>query len=359
MRNLLFPLGALYGAAVWIRNRMFDHGILKSKSYRFPIIGVGNITVGGTGKTPHVEYLLGMLEGHYKAAVVSRGYKRSGKGLVEATEASTSREIGDEPRQIKRKFPRADVIVSASRRKALDRLVEGRAGNSAQVAILDDAFQHRHVKPGLTILLIDYNRPMDEDHILPWGSLRESPAETRRANIVLVTKTPPTIKPIDRRLITKKLALFPYQSLFFTHLEYGAPTSIHNPADTLDLERCAAQGYHILLVTGVASPKPLHDHLLAACPNTTALRYPDHHNYTEKDLARIRATYERIEAERKIVATTEKDAVRLAEAPGVAESGLPIYYIPIQVAFADDTAADFRKKVMAYIFNQQRDGLNA
>ena len=210
---LFYPLSLIYGIVVWIRNVMFDINILKSKEFTIPVISVGNITVGGTGKTPHVEYLIRLLKDEFKIATLSRGYKRKSFGFVLANESSTVIEIGDEPRQIKQKFPEIAVAVDSNRVKGINKLLQSEKNLNA--IILDDAFQHRYVSPGLSILLVDYNNPLKDDYLLPFGRLREQAGERQRADIIIVTKCPSKIKPIDQRLLEKDLKMFAYQKLFF------------------------------------------------------------------------------------------------------------------------------------------------
>ena len=359
MKILLLPFALIYGLIVWIRNRMFDHGFLKTNEFNIPIISVGNITVGGTGKTPHVEYLVRLLIKTHKITVLSRGYKRTQKGIIEATETSTGSQIGDEPKQIKQKFPDAAVVVSANRVKAINKIIAGTLGNTPDVIILDDAFQHRYVQPGLSILLMDFNRPIYDDHILPYGKLRESASEQCRANIVIVTKTPPNIKPIDRRIIWKNLNLYPFQTLLFSYLEYGELTPLFPSLKTISLKKCQENNFSILLLTGIANPAPLKEHLNNYCTDISELQYPDHHRYNTKDINKLTNIFSKINADNKIIITTEKDAVRLRDVNQLPESMLPIYYIPIEIGFIDDNEKEFDKKITSYIHtNRKKKGLN-
>ena len=213
IKKLLLPLSALYGVVVWFRNKLFDWSILPSEEFSVPVICVGNITAGGTGKTPHVEYLIELLKKDYKVAVLSRGYKRKTSGFVLADTQSTVKTIGDEPLQIFKKFPDIIVAVDGNRRRGIKKLLNIPEEKRPEIILLDDAFQHRYVKPFLSILLIDSNRLIYEDTLLPAGRLRESRAGKDRANMVVVTKCSPELKPIDFRLISKHLDLYPYQDL--------------------------------------------------------------------------------------------------------------------------------------------------
>ena len=219
----LRPLSFLYGIGVGIRNQLFELNILKSRSFTTPVISVGNITVGGTGKTPHVEYLIRLLSKEVKVAVLSRGYKRKTHGYILADESTTMRDIGDEPYQMKRKFPDIEVAVDAKRCRGIDHIIHDEKTKDTDVILLDDAYQHRYVKPGINILLVDYHRLIMYDELLPSGRLREPVESKNRADIVIVTKCPASLNPIDYRVLTKAMNLFAYQSLYFTSLRYGAP----------------------------------------------------------------------------------------------------------------------------------------
>ena len=219
INKALRPLSWLYGVGVKLRNTMFNIGVLKSRAFDIPVISVGNITVGGTGKTPHVEYLIRLLQDRFRVAVLSRGYKRSSKGFVQANAATTMPEIGDEPYQMKQKFPNITIAVDKNRCHGIDQLVAN--DQKLDVILLDDAFQHRYVKPGINILLVDYHRLIIYDELLPAGRLREPLEGKDRADIVIVTKCPKDLKPMEYRVITKAMNLFPYQQLFFSTIEYG------------------------------------------------------------------------------------------------------------------------------------------
>ena len=242
----LRPLSWLYGLGVGFRNMLFEAGILKSQTYATPVISVGNITVGGTGKTPHVEYLIRLLKDKTNLAVLSRGYKRKSRGFLLADNDSTMYDIGDEPFQIKQKFPDITVAVDKKRTRGISRLINGEAGKDIDVILLDDAFQHRYVRAGISILLVDYHRLIIYDELLPSGRLREPVGSKDRADIVIVTKCPPDIKPMDYRVITKAMALYPYQQLYFSTHEYGNLERLEDLADK-----------HVLLLTGIASPEQM------------------------------------------------------------------------------------------------------
>ena len=247
----LLPLSWFYGAGVDIRNALFDMGTLRSVSYDIPIINVGNITVGGTGKTPHVEYLIRLLSGRYHVAVLSRGYKRKTKGYLLASTSTAMEEIGDEPWQIKQKFPEVYVAVDTNRRHGIERLMNDEATKDVEVILSDDAYQHRYVKPGYNILLVDYHRLISDDRLLPAGRLRERPSASRRATTVIVTKCPQHINAMGFRVIMSSLNLRPYQQLFFSTFSYGTMHQLWGD-DTLDPEALRKDNTHVLLLTGVA-----------------------------------------------------------------------------------------------------------
>ena len=284
-KNLL-PLSWFYGLGVGLRNMLFEMGVLKSHSYRTPVISVGNITVGGTGKTPHVEYLIRLLKDKINVAVLSRGYKRKSHGFVMAEADTPMQTIGDEPFQMKQKFPEVTVAVDAKRTRGIERLTEDKSEKGVGVILLDDAFQHRYVKPGLNILLVDYHRLIVYDKLLPAGRLREPVKSKDRADIVIITKCPKDLKPMEFRVITKAMKLYPYQQLFFSRLEYDVPTRIFQDSDTPEAPASLdiLTGKNVLLLTGIASPKQMEHDLSPMCAQLTPLVFRDHHQFKKKDL---------------------------------------------------------------------------
>lgn len=358
-RWLLLPFAFLYGFVVWIRNRLFDSHILTSKEFSTPVIVVGNITVGGTGKTPHVEYLIKLLRGEKKVAVLSRGYKRKSKGFIVADIDTTSVIIGDESRQIKRKFPDVTVAVDENRSHGITKLLKGAAGVNPDVVVLDDAFQHRYVKPGLSILLVDYNRPLEKDYILPYGRLRESVSEKKRANILIVTKSPYDLKPIDRRIIRTNMNLFPYQSLFFTYLKYGALKSVFFDNSAFSPEQLEDEKLEVLLVSGIANPTTLIEYLESKYNRVEHLKFPDHHSFTGKDVARIDKMFNAMAGDNTIIVTTEKDAVRMSDNSVFEPLASILYYVPIEICFIDNDGEKFQEIVNSFISNCKKiEGLN-
>lgn len=254
INDWLLPLSWLYGIGVGFRNKLFELGVLKQHSYDLPIISVGNITVGGSGKTPHVEYLIRLLQGHVNIAVLSRGYKRKTHGYILADENSTMKDIGDEPFQMKKKFSGINVAVDHKRTRGIENIIHDR--KDTDVILLDDAFQHRYVKPGINILLVDYHRLIIYDKLLPAGRLREPLSGKNRADIVIITKCPKDLKPMEFRVLTKSMDLYPYQSLFFSTIDYDTLYPLFNK-DGNKITKQQLKHTNVLLVSGIASPKQI------------------------------------------------------------------------------------------------------
>lgn len=350
---LLWPLSVLYRLSVGIRNRLFDYKILRSISFEIPIISVGNITVGGTGKTPFVEFLLSFLKENFNAAILSRGYKRKSKGFLMVTKDRKVQESGDEPLQIKNKHPEIQVAVDRNRVHGIQELKK--RNPNLNVIILDDAFQHRYVQAGLSIMLIDFNRPFFSDRFLPMGTLRESPHEMKRAHIIIITKCPDQLKPIDQRLIRKELNTFPYQKLFFTGFNYHAIQPVFSvESPLLSDEICKNDKYHILLVTGIANTKPLRKHIRSFSPRIKEIKFADHHYYSEKDLLRINQIFESMESP-KLILTTEKDAVRLRELSTIIQPDPAVwYYVPVEIKIFNQEKELFKKIIVDYVTKNKR-----
>ncbi len=341
---LLFPFALIYGIAAFIRNKCYDWGIIKSTSFDFPVISVGNLSMGGTGKTPHVENLIGLLKKDYKIAVLSRGYKRHTKGFRFADGNSTSRDIGDEPLQIKNKFPEITVAVDGNRVRGIKKIKETKP--ETEIILLDDAFQHRAVKPGLSILLTDFHKLYPEDYPVPVGSLREFRSGARRADIIVVTKTPKVLSPITVRRINSLINPKENQMLCFSTIKYGSLT----PLPGLDIEPPQEHISSIMLFAGIANMYPLQDHVQKMCNHMFQIKFRDHHKYSEKDYQKIRHRFEQIFTQNKIIITTEKDAMRIAY-PEIPETlkGLPIFYIPIQTKIHKEFRKEFNDQIKTYV----------
>ncbi|MCK5027983.1 MAG: tetraacyldisaccharide 4'-kinase [Bacteroidales bacterium] len=351
LRNILspvlFPLSLLYGFIIYIRNRLFDYNLFKSNQFNIPLISVGNITVGGTGKTPHIEYLTNLLKSEFKVATLSRGYKRKSKGFILSTINSTDTEIGDEPKQIKQKFPDIDVAVDESRTRGINKLIQQK---NPDVILLDDAFQHRKVNPGLSILLIDFSRPINKDFMLPFGNLREQEFEKRRAKIIIVTKSPNDLKPIERRIIFNEIKPYPFQHVFFTCFDYGKITPVFGNSEN-KIEDNISKNYEVLLVTGIANPKPLKKYILEnISKNIHNLEYSDHYSFKDSDFKTITRKFKEIGSDNKIIITTEKDAMRLQKFSNIADNlKESFFYIPIQVKFLNNRTDNFNQQVIEYV----------
>jgi tetraacyldisaccharide 4'-kinase len=353
----LYPLSLIYGLVVYIRNFLFDYQILKSTEFNIPIINVGNITAGGTGKTPHVEYLIRLLKYEFNVAYLSRGYKRKTRQYILADHYSTTEEIGDEARQIKKKFPDIHVAVDRKRVNGIAQLMQD--VKDLDVILLDDAYQHRFVRAGLSILLIDYNRPLSKDHLLPAGFLREPATEKKRANIILITKCPERLKPIDRRIIVKDLTLFPFQHLYFTCLKDESPRPVFKTIQKfLTHEEIKTLKPQILMIAGIANPRSFKKFIRNYSTHITELIYPDHHTFTNKDLEVIISRFNAIESDSKIIFTTEKDAIRLEKFsdidPRIKER---MYFIPVTISFLNEDTGNFNQHILNYVRSNKRNSI--
>jgi tetraacyldisaccharide 4'-kinase len=352
----LYPASWLYGCGVRLRNLLFDHGVIHERSFALPVICVGNLTVGGTGKTPHTEYLIRLLKNDYKVAVLSRGYKRKTKGFLLAGEHTTVEQLGDEPYQMKRKFPDIHVAVDEDRCHGIEQLTNHHVAFGTEVILLDDAFQHRYVKAGLNILLVDYHRLITEDALLPAGRLREPQSAKERAHIVIVTKCPPSLSPLDLRMLGRQLELFPCQQLYFTTLTYGKLRPLDGSDRTYSLKQLH-RDVHILLVTGIANPAQLEDDLAAYNEHVTSVAFGDHHAFTAADLQTIRNRFLALPEGRRIIITTEKDAARLAEHPALPQE-LKDYtlVLPVEISFLQDQQELFNLNITEYVRKNPRNG---
>jgi tetraacyldisaccharide 4'-kinase len=340
-RYLLLPFSLVYGAIVWIRNWMFDKNILHSSEFNFPIICVGNLAVGGTGKTPMVEYLIRLLKNNYNTATLSRGYKRKTKGFAIADEHTTALEIGDEPMQFRQKFPEVTVAVGEERLVAIPQLLHDR--ENTQVIILDDAFQHRHVKAGLNIILTEYENLYTRDFMLPAGDLRDVKRSIKRAGVIIITKCPANITIEEKNQLINEVKRDALQQVFFTTTVYAKPYHLFSKEEKeINMETS------VLLITGIANPQPLKELLTKSVHTYDMLRYADHHIFTIDDLEDIKAHFERITIANKVILTTEKDAVRLEKFRTELQS-FPIYVIAVQHSFLFNEHAQFDLVVTDFV----------
>lgn len=329
---LLMPLAWLYGSIVDMRNFLFDKGIIKSKQFGVPVVTVGNLSVGGAGKTPHVEYLVEHLSSIYNVAILSRGYGRLTKGFVYASSKSTPDTIGDEPYQMYQKFGyRIKVAVCESRQVGISELLK--IDPTINLIVLDDGFQHRYVKSKVSILLTEYSRPFFEDNLLPLGRLRESIKARSRAHYVIVTKCPETLKPLDFRLVKTNLKLLAFQKTYFTRYSYEsiAPVFPNDSPYSVNLSSFT-ENDSVLLVTGIDNPRGFIRHFKQYPFKVRICHYPDHHRFSRKDMEDIVNRYDNLKGARKIIITTEKDAARLSCSPYYPQHlKARTYYQPIKV----------------------------
>ena len=331
LRKILFPFAILYGFITSIRNFLFDNGILKSYSFDVPIIAVGNLSVGGTGKTPQIEYLIRLLSPNYKVATLSRGYKRQSEGFVLADSSSNAAILGDEPFQFYQKFKNIQVAVDADRKKGIEQLLS--QTNKPEIILLDDAFQHRKVKAGFYILLTSYGDLYSDDFMLPTRSLRESRSGAKRANVVIVTKCPSNLSSDEQNRIATKLQLSSNQELYFSYIDYDA--SIYSEDKSIKVSEI--KNVDKLLLAGIAKPEPFFIHLQNK--NDEKLVFPDHHHFAEKDLSEIKN-----KAQNKIIVTSEKDFVRI-------KGSIPkeqLFYLPIQSSFLS-LSKNFDQTILKYV----------
>ncbi|WP_281310610.1 tetraacyldisaccharide 4'-kinase [Flavobacterium flavigenum] len=331
LRYILFPFAILYGFINSIRNFLFDKAILKSTSFDIPVIAVGNLSVGGTGKTPQIEYLIRLLSNQYKVATLSRGYKRKSEGFVLAGNNSNAEILGDEPFQFYQKFPNIQVAVDANRTNGIKQLLSQK--NKPEIILLDDAYQHRKVKAGFYILLTAFDDLYADDFILPTGNLRESRSGARRANIIVVTKCPKNLSDEKQEEIRLKLNLNCSQQLYFTFIEYD--DSIYNLEDKIAVTEIKSESK--VLLAGIAKPKPFFDFLKTE--NDECLIFPDHHHFSETNLNEIQN-----KAQGKKIITTEKDYVRLKDVRMISK----LYYLPIKSTFVNHQQ-NFDATILNYV----------
>ncbi len=349
-RILLFPFACIYGIIVFLRNKLYDWGLLRSKNFDVPTIGVGNLAVGGSGKTPHIEYLIRLLKKNYSVSTLSRGYKRKTKGFRLAKQHATAHDIGDEPAQFKHKFRQLTIAVDEKRKRGIKKIME--MDPYTDVILLDDAFQHRSVKPGLSILITDFHNPYPQDYLLPTGTLREQTIGAKRADIIIVSKTPKVINPITKRRFYRELKPKPHQHIFFTLLKYGNLVHVFNtnlPPQKL------SKFSNIIMLTGIANPYPLEEHLRPYCNELIKYTYPDHYSYKKRDFKKIKDAYDDIFTSSKAIITTEKDATRIRSAPGAEIiKDLPLYYIPVEVVFHKGQKQKFDRIILNYVEENRR-----
>jgi tetraacyldisaccharide 4'-kinase len=342
LRYLLLPFSVLYSLILRIRNLLFDTGILPSYKAPLPVICIGNLSLGGTGKTPHTEYLIRLFSKEFKTATLSRGYGRRTKGFryVEATSLAT--ETGDEPLQLKKKF-REDIVVAVCENRKEGLLKLSNDHPETALILLDDAFQHRRVQAGLNILLTDYTHPFFRDFVLPAGNLREPRSGLKRADVVIITKCPETITENQYDYYRKRI---PGKEIFFSFIRYGIPLSLQNDSPLIS----PLENSNVLLLTGIANSRPLEKYLLGKNCRLQKLEFPDHHEYSGADMDKLMALFESMSEKNNIIVTTEKDAMRLRQPQTLKLiEKLPLYYVPIHIEFNDNDSSRFQNILHRYV----------
>lgn len=346
---LLYPLSLVYGLITSFRNFLYNSQLLHSTEFSQPVICIGNITVGGTGKTPHTGYLAGLLKDKFRVAVLSRGYGRKTKGFITASPTSSVKDIGDEPFQLFSRYPDITLAADSDRVNGVKRIIKEHP--ETDLIILDDGFQHRKIKPGLSILLTDFNNPMESDSMLPYGNLREYTGNIRRADVMIVTKCPDKLPPEkEKEIISRYNGFFPGK-VFFTSVSYLDPVPVFKESSPVkfspaDLNKASSSA---LLITGIASPGPLLGYLEPFFGEIVHLKFPDHHYFNEKDIIKIHDSWNALRSNVRFVITTEKDAVRLREFANIAgDIKQYIYYIPVSVKFLSGTGREFDNLIIEY-----------
>lgn len=356
IRNIaLYPFSLIYGLVVAVRNWLFDQEIIRSTRFNIPIISVGNLAAGGTGKTPHTEFILSILKNDWKSAVLSRGYKRSTKGFILADNNSNSSILGDEPFQIQQKFSDVNVAVDEERVHGVKKLQE--LIPDLQLVVLDDAFQHRYIQAGFSILLTDFANLYTRDWLLPAGNLREWKSGSKRADMIIVTKCPDDIKPIDMRLIQTELKAETNQQLFFSHYVYDeiVPVFPDSFPENWNYEKVKATSANVLLVAGIVSPESIVIHLNNYTNTVKTLFFDDHHVFQTKDFNLISQTFDKLASSEKLILVTEKDASRLVSNPNFPEKlKSRIFALPIRVEILHDEESLFIQKIKDYVIEDSR-----
>jgi tetraacyldisaccharide 4'-kinase len=349
LRFLFLPFLPLYALAIWVRNGLFNAGILRSQNTQIPTICVGNLSVGGAGKTPHVEYLIRLLKNEFNVCTLSRGYGRKSKGFVLAKESASSALLGDESMQYFIKFSDISVCVDVNRRNAIRKLkIEA---PETDVILLDDAFQYRSIKSGLSILLTDYFHPYYNDYLLPVGNLREFRSATQRADMIVVTKCPTILSPIVKDDILEKINPQQKQNVYFSYLKHGLLRRLDGSVCEINKDVLN----HFVVLSGIYNPYPLVEHLRNYTKDVKLFQFPDHHEFSKSDLKRVRKHFLDYFCNHKFIVTTEKDLMRLKDSPAFAEiSDLPICYVPIEVEFHGDDKHNFDAQVINFTKKNKR-----
>jgi tetraacyldisaccharide 4'-kinase len=344
VKLLLAPFSLLYGMGISLRNFFYRKGLLKGMVFNLPVISVGNLSIGGTGKTPHIEYLIRLLKDYIKIATLSRGYQRKTKGYLEVRPNFTAEQSGDEPLQFARKFRDVLVTVGEDRSYAIPKIVQNHP--DTQLILLDDAFQHLSVKPGLNIMLTDYNRLFTRDFLLPSGRLREWRSSYERADVIIVSKCPPNLNTKQKEELVAEVRPLPHQKIFFTYYDYGHPYYMFNPAQVIPLQ----EDWDVLVICAIAGTEYLLDYVNSKVNSVKVLEFEDHHYFTKYDLGKLKQAFDNLDSKKKVILTTEKDAMRLElHKDYLLEEKLPILNLPVEVRFLFDEGPQFNQLVQNYL----------
>jgi len=341
MRLLLYSLSIIYSLIITVKNYLFDNGILKSKTHNIPIICIGNLSAGGSGKTPHTKYIAQLLSKNYKVAILSRGYGRISSGFNYVNLDSHPTIVGDEPLEIKINNPYCIVAVNNNRNKAVEKILIDHP--EINIILLDDGLQHRQINAGLNIIVTPFFKPFFKNHLLPLGTLRESTKESVRADIIIVSKTPNNTNSTEKKRILKGLNLKRHQKAYFSAIKYQKYKSLKN-----DTELKNEKEYNITLVTGIANATPLIQHLKEKAIKFNLIKFADHHNYTEKDIQNILLTHKKNKSIKKLILTTEKDAMKLKQFLPILKQE-KVYYVPIDVTI--NNPEKFKTQLLNYVKN--------
>ncbi len=349
VKLLLAPISLIYGLGVSLRNFFYSSNLLKEVSFDLPVISVGNLSIGGAGKTPHIEYLIRLLDPYINIATLSRGYNRKTKGYLKVTHGHSVEQVGDEPLQYRRKFSGIQVYVSESRTFAIPRMIMDYP--QMQTVLLDDAYQHRAILPGLNILLTDYSQPYTRDYLLPSGRLREWRSASKRANVIIVSKCPPVLSIGDKEKMIAELNAKPNQKVFFSYYKYLNPYFIFNFRQRFQLSK----ELDVLLICAIARTDYLVDYLESVVNEVHVLEYEDHHYFTNFDVSNLMTRFQQLDSPKKLIITTEKDAMRLEiHRKFILENQLPILVLPLEVTFHFDDGERFDTVMKDYLLNFKR-----
>ncbi len=347
---ILFPFAWIYGWVIRFRHWLFDAKLIPTATFDIPTIGVGNLCMGGSGKTPFVEYLVRLLSKEYKLATLSRGYGRKTKGFLIVNQFSDHKDVGDEPMQFARKFGgKITVAVDRNRKEGIEHLMQD--DENLDLVLLDDVMQHRFVKAGLNILLTSFDKLYMDDYLLPVGSLRDTVATAKKADAIVVTKTHNVLSPFTRRRVIEILHPQPHQKVYFSYLSYGDFV----PLPDFEAVKLPKKLNTIILFTGIANSYPLQEYLRDLCSDLIVIDFPDHHVFSKKDLQLVVKSFDDAFSQNKMIVTTEKDSMRLINSPYLSElKNLPVFYVPIEMKLHGTDAINFENQIRKYVKNNRR-----